>query len=181
MSRKVKELLEAEIRTHYGKLEGALVVDVSKLTGVQANQFRGKLHSKGIEVHVVKNRAAKLALAESSLAAIGKSLSGPCAIVTGKPSIIELAKELVELVKEYPAIVLKGGVVDGQPDYLSVETVAKMRGRLEVLGDVAAAIAAPGRRLAACLRSPGGKLAGCLKAVVDKGGAGSGEAAPASA
>jgi hypothetical protein len=43
-----------------------------------------------------------------------------------------------------------------------------MRGRLEVLGDVAAAMVAPGRRLAGCLRSSGGRLAGCLKAVVEK-------------
>src|SRR5436190_7641225 len=99
MSRKVKELLESELRQRYSKLDSALVVDVSKLTGVQANQFRGKLHSKGIELHVVKNRAAKRALADSPIAVIGKSLSGPCALVTGKPAVIELAKELVELVK----------------------------------------------------------------------------------
>lgn len=168
MSRKVKELLESELRKKYGTLDGALVVDVSKLTGVQANQFRGKLHAKGIEMHVVKNRATRRALAESPLAAIGKSLAGPCALVTGRPSLIELAKEMVDLVKEYPALVLKGGVVEGQPEYLPVETVAKMRGRLEVLGDVAAMIAGPGRRLAACLRGPGGRLAGCLKAIADK-------------
>src|SRR5947208_7569665 len=131
MSRKIKELLESEIHARYATLESALVVDVSKLTGVQANQFRGKLHSKGIELHVVKNRATRRALADSLLAPIGKSLSGPCALVTGRPSVIELAKDLVEMLKEYPTLVLKGGVVDGQPEYLPVETVAKMRGRLE--------------------------------------------------
>src|SRR4051812_35553636 len=102
MSRKVKELLEGEIHKRYNALDSALVVDVSKLTGVQANQFRGRLHSKGIELHVVKNRSAKRALSQSALAPVGKSLSGPCALVTGGPSIIELAKELVEMLKEYP-------------------------------------------------------------------------------
>lgn len=168
MSRKVKETLEKELQARYGRLDGALVMDVSRLTGVQANQVRGRLRSKGIEVHVVKNRSARRALAAAPLASVGKSLSGPCALVTGGKSVIDTAKDLLDLVKDYPQIVLKGGVVEASPDFLPVETVAKMRGRKELLGDVAAAIAAPGRRLAGCLKSGGGRVAGCLKAIADK-------------
>lgn len=168
MSRKIKLQVEQEIGSRYGTLESALVVDVSKLTGVEANTLRGKLRGRGIEMHVVKNRATKRALSASALKSLGANLAGPCAVVTGGPSIIETAKELVALAKDYPNIVLKGGVVDGAPDYLAVDKVAAMRSRLEIIGDVVALIAGPGRRLAACLRSPGGKVAGCVKTIADK-------------
>lgn len=168
MSRKVKEMVETEIGNRYAKLESALVVDVSKLTGVQANTLRGKLRGHGIEMHVVKNRATKRALASSALKSVGNSLAGPCALVTGGSSIVEVAKELVALAKDYPEIVLKGGVVEGTADFLAVDKVAAMRSRMEVLGDVAGMIAGPGRRLAACLGSSGGRLAGCVKAIVEK-------------
>lgn len=169
MSRKVKEMVEKELHGRYASLESALVVDVSKLSGVQANTLRGKLRSHGVEMHVVKNRATRRALSESKIKTVGAKLTGPCALVTGGSSVIEVAKELMALLKDYPAIILKGGVVDGAPDYLPVEKVAAMRSRIEILGDVAALISGPGRRLAGCLASPGGRVAGCLKAIVDKG------------
>jgi large subunit ribosomal protein L10 len=165
MSRKIKELVERELKGRYHELNGALVLDVSRLTGVEANAFRGKLRAKGVEMHVVKNRAARRVLADSALSPVGKSLSGPCALITGA-SLVEVAKGLLELVKDYPAIVLKGGVIDGEPDFLTIEDISKRRTRLEIIAEAAAAAVAPGRRLAGCLRSPGGRLAGCLKALV---------------
>ncbi|MCH7704661.1 MAG: hypothetical protein IIB61_06085 [Planctomycetes bacterium] len=43
-----------------------------------------------------------------------------------------------------------------------------MKGRLELLGDVAGLITSPARALAGCLGSPQAKIAGCLEAMVDK-------------
>jgi len=168
MSRKLKERIEGELQSRYEPLEGALVVDMSKLTGVQANAMRGRLRSKGIELHVVKNRLARRVLKSSKLEPLNPALAGPCAVVTSKSSLIEVAKELVDLLKEYPEIVLKGGVVDGEPDFLPIEQVAKRRTRLEIIGDALAAAVAPGRRLTGALRSPGAKLAGCVKAIAEK-------------
>jgi len=169
MSRKVKQLVESELKVRYGGFESALVVDISRLTGVQANRLRGTLREKGIEMHVVKNRAMRRALADSGLGPVGKALTGPCALVTGGQTIIHVAKQFVEMLKEYPAIVLKGGLVEGDATVMPVETVATLRTRLEIIGDVVAAITGPGRRLAGCLAGSGGRVAGCLKAVADRG------------
>lgn len=168
MSRKVKEMIERDLKSAYAGTDSALVVDVSKLSGIQANTLRGKLRAKGIRLQVVPNRLAKRVLGSTAIGPVGGNLKGPCALLTGGASIIEVAKDLVELAKDYPQIVLKGGVVDGEPDYLTVEDVAKRRSRLEILGDVVAAAVAPGRKLAGCLGSPGGKLAGCVKAMIEK-------------
>ncbi|MEE8170211.1 MAG: 50S ribosomal protein L10 [Phycisphaerae bacterium] len=167
MSRKLKELMGREFATRYCELNGALLIDVSGLSGNDANAFRGRLRRQGVEVHVVQNRLTRRALADTPLAPIGKELHGPCAVVTAEASMIDVAKELVELVKEYPALVLKGGMLDGEPDYLAVEDLAKMRSRLELIGDIAAATLSPGRKLAGCLIGAGGRIAGCLKSMVD--------------
>jgi len=92
-----------------------------------------------------------------------------CALVTGAGSAIEIAKALVDLRKNYPKIELKVGILDGEPELISVEQLAKMKGRVELLGELAGAIRSPGARLAGCLAGPGGRIAGGLKALVDKG------------
>lgn len=167
MSRLVKELVEKDIKEKYGKAENVLVVNVHGLSGVAANQLRGTLRKKQLEMHVVKNRAAKRVLADSAIAPVSKLLSGPCAFVTGGAGPVETAKLLIELVKEYQALELKGGVVDGETTPLTIEEISKRRSKAELQGEVLMLVISPGRRLAGCL-NVGGKVAGCIKAIADK-------------
>ena len=90
--------------------------------------------------------------------------------MTTGDSAIEVAKFLVSATKEYPALRLKTAVFDGDATLLTVEQLSKLRGKRELLGEVAMLLASPGRALAGCLRSPQSKIAGCLKAIADKGG-----------
>ncbi|MCK6483514.1 MAG: 50S ribosomal protein L10 [Phycisphaerae bacterium] len=168
MSRQVREMMESELRAWYAGVQSALVLDVSKLDGVQANQVRGKLRQSGYTLHVVKNRTARRVFAGSPLEPVGKALKGPCALLTGGSTIVEAAKALMTLVKDYPGVVLKGGLVEGVSECLPVEEVARMRTRLEVIGDIAAAMRGPSSRLSACMGSPAGKIAGCVKGIVKR-------------
>lgn len=102
-------------------------------------------------------------------------------LVTGGESVIDVAKTLVSLKKTYPKVELKIGMVDGDPDLLEVERMAKLKNRVETLGEVAMLIMSPGRRLAGCINAPGGKIAGCLKAIADKGEKTEGDEQPAAA
>jgi large subunit ribosomal protein L10 len=167
MSRAIKELVEADLKKRYLKEENLLVINVHGLSGVAANQLRGLLHKKNIEVHVVKNRAARRVLADTPLAPIGKSLSGPCAFVTGGTSPVDTAKYLLDLLKDFPALQLRQGIVEGETDPLSIEEISRRRSRAELQGEVVMLAVSPGRRLAGCL-NVGGRVAGCLKAIIDK-------------
>jgi large subunit ribosomal protein L10 len=168
MSKTVKNLLTDEYRQSYGELGDACVVDVTRLDGVSANRFRRALHEKNIKVQVVKNSLARRALGDLPLGPLARALDGPCALVTGGESAIDLAKTLVNLKKIYPNLELKQSILEGDPDLLEVERVAKMKGRTEVLGDLAGLLLSPAASLAGCLNGPGGRLAGCLKAMADK-------------
>ncbi|MBK8268960.1 MAG: 50S ribosomal protein L10 [Planctomycetes bacterium] len=166
MSRVVKEMIESDIRERYGKMDSALVINVLPLTGVQANMFRGELLKKGIEVHVVKNSAARRALTGTALAPLAEKLTGPCAFVTG-PSMVEAAKEIIHLAKDYPTVEMKFGLTDGETDVLTIEDMAKRRSLKELQGEVVMIFMSPARRIAGQLKV-GSKVAGCVKAVADK-------------
>mgnify|MGYP001324053277 CR=1 FL=1 len=165
MSRAVKTLLEEDIRRRYSNIDSALVINVLPLTGVQANTLRADLYKKNIEFHVVKNSAARRALAGTKLERLAESLSGPCAFVTG-PNVVEAAQEIIRLVKEYPTIELKQAIADGE-DIITLEEMSKRRSRAELQGDVVMIFLSPARRIAGQLKV-GSKIAGCVKAVADK-------------
>jgi ribosomal protein L10 len=90
-------------------------------------------------------------------------------VVTSKESLIEVARTLLEAAREFKTLKLKKAIVDGDPTLLTIEAVAKLRTRAQILGETAMLISSPGRAIAGCLRSPPTRIAGCLKAMVERG------------
>jgi large subunit ribosomal protein L10 len=168
MSKPVKDLMTEEYQRRYDGVEDACVVSVIGLDAISTNRFRGELQARKLRLQVIKNSLARRAFAGSRLAPLGEALEGPCALVTGEESVIDVAKLLVGYQKAYPKIELKKGILAGDPELIDVEQMAKMKSRSELLADVAMLIASPGRSIAGCLASPGGRVAGCLKAIADK-------------
>lgn len=167
MSKAVKEMLRRDVAAQYSELEDLLVVNVHGLTGNEVNDFRGQLRTKGFEVHVVKNSAARRALEGTTLEPLARSMTGPCALVTCGNGPVDAAKELIRLAKDFPNLELKNGLVDGDPELLSVEEISKRKSKAELQGEVLTLIVSPGRRIAGQL-NVGGKIAGCVKAIVEK-------------
>ena len=167
MSKPVKDLITQEYRQEFQDVDAGCVVSVIGLDGVSANRFRNELHTKDLCVRVVKNSLARRALADRPLAPLTDSLDGPCALVTGAESAIDIAKLLVELKKSYPALELKRGMLEGDPELIEVESLAKMKNRVELLAEVAMLMSSPGRSLAGALAGPGGRIAGCLEVLAD--------------
>ncbi|MHC4444617.1 MAG: 50S ribosomal protein L10 [Planctomycetota bacterium] len=168
MSKPVKDLITKEYRRLYGEVDSACVVSVIGLDAISTNKLRGELHGKGICLRVIKNSLARRAFADSALEPLNSVLEGPCALVTGGDSAIDLAKVLVDIRKSYPQIELKRGILGGDPEPIEVDQLAKMKNKDELLAELAGLLCSPGRRLAGCLMSPGGRLAGCLKTMADK-------------
>lgn len=167
MSREVRELLIDDLKRRYGQLESLMVINVHKLSGTQVNTLRRDLKKKKIDMHVVKNRLARRVLMGTALEPIGGMLTGPCAFVSGGSGSVDTAKLLLEMVKEYPTLELKSGVVDGETDLVTIEDISKRRSKAELQGDVIMLALSPGRRVAGCLKV-GGRVAGCIKAIIDK-------------
>ena len=168
MSKPVKDLITQEYESRYSGVASACVVNVIGLDAISTNRLRNELNAKKIRLQVVRNSLVRRALEKEPLGLLVSTLEGPCALVTGGDSMIDVAKTLVGLKKTYPKLELKIGMVDGEPDLIDVEKMAKLKTRVEVLGEVGMLMMSPARRLAGCINAPGGKIAGCLKAIADK-------------
>ncbi len=168
MSKPVKGLVTEELRSRYNGLSSACVVDLTGLDVAAQEKLRRTLRAKSATLEVVKNSLARRALADGLLAPLGKALEGPCALVTSRESLIDIARLLTDAAKEFNKLKLKQAIFDGDPSLMTVEQLAKLRGRKELLGELAMLIGSPGRAIAGCLRSPGGKIAGCLKTMAEK-------------
>jgi len=168
MSKPVKEMLTQEYRRRYAGVEGACLVSVIGLDAVSTNRLRRELKAANIRLQVIKNSLARRAFTGTPLEPLGSALEGACAMVTGGESVIDVAKILVAAKKNYPKMELRVGMLDGDTELIAIERLASFRNRTELLRELAALIASPGRRLAGCLRGPGGRIAGCVQAMIDK-------------
>lgn len=168
MSKVVKDMVTRDLQSRYAGASSACVIELTGLDVQQQQALRLGLRAKSGRLEVVKNSMARRAMKGSPLEPLGKALSGPCALVTSQESIVDIAKYLVTAAKTFKKLTLKKGIFEGDPDLLTVEQLSKMKGKRELVGEVAMLIASPGRALAGCLRSPQAKLAGCVKKLADR-------------
>ncbi|MHC4609525.1 MAG: 50S ribosomal protein L10 [Planctomycetota bacterium] len=168
MSKPVKDLITEALRARYEGTGNACVVDLTGLDVQRTQTLRRDLSDKSMRMHVVKNSLARRAFRGSPLEALGEQLRGPCALVTGGDSIIEVAQTLVHWAKELGDIALKEAIIDGEPTLTTVEEVARMKGRKELQAEIALLVASPGRAIAGCVSGPGGRIAGCVQALAER-------------
>ena len=169
MSKKVKSLIEKELKTKLGNVDGVAVLNPRGLDATKNNALRKKLHAKGAKMSVVKNTLAKRAVGDGKLKGFDKLLDGPSAVIYGKASISTLARLLLDVKKADEKVELRGIFFDGElyTGDKGVEQVSKLPTREEAVANVAAVLG-PGRKLAAALKGPGGKLGAVLKTIEDK-------------
>ena len=95
---------------------------------------------------------------------------GQNAIAFGGESVVNVAREIVELVTKYPGIELKGAILDGElfVGEEGVKRLSKFPTRDEAIAKDVALILGPGRRLMASVKGPGATLAGIVKSIEAK-------------
>jgi large subunit ribosomal protein L10 len=171
MSKYIKGLIENELKSVItdNSLSEFMVVSIMGVGGVDNNVMRGELKQKGVRLAVVKNSLFKRALSDESLGGAGDLFSGPCAIVYGGDSIVDVAKDLSDWTKKLSALEIKGAYLDGSVlDAKGAKNLAKMPTRKELLAQVAATISAPGAKLAGAIVGPASQVAGCVKSIIEK-------------
>jgi len=140
------------------------------LTVEQITNLRKQLRGKGAKYKVIKNNYAKLAFEElSAPSAINAYLSGPTAIAIAPKDSNEVAKILVDFIKEAPVLQVKGGLL-GKDVYTAqqVEAFSRLPGRLELISMLMSVMNGPARNLAAALNDIPARLVRTVKAIADK-------------
>jgi large subunit ribosomal protein L10 len=171
MSKYVKGLIESELKrliADSGMTE-FMVISIMGVSGVDNNAMRGELKKKGVRLAVVKNSLFQRALSDHEMGGAHGLFSGPCAVVYGGDSIVDVAKELQVWGKSLKALEIKGAYLDGTTlDAQDAANLAKMPTRRELHGIIAAAAVSPARKLAGSIGAPASLIAGCLKTIVEK-------------
>ena len=172
MSKKVKSLLEREIKNRIGDVEGLAVISPRGLNGLKNNKLRGKLRAKGMRMTVVKNTLAKRASAGSKVEGFDKLLSGPSALIYGGKDVAvpNIAKLLLDEKKDNEKLELLGVYFDGEIYFGEdgVKAASKLPTREEAIAAVLTAIVSPGRKLGGIFKGQASKVAALIKAVEEK-------------
>ena len=114
MARPDKAAAVAELTDQFRESNAAVLTEYRGLTVAQLKQLRRAL-SGNATYAVVKNTLTSIAAKQAGVDVSDAHLTGPSAIafVTGDP--VEAAKGLRDFAKANPALVIKGGVLDGRP------------------------------------------------------------------
>jgi large subunit ribosomal protein L10 len=167
MARADKQAAVAEIAESFSDAAGAVLTEYRGLTVKQLQDLRRSL-GENANYAVVKNTLAKIAAKEAGIESFDELLNGPTAIAFIKGDVVEAAKGLRDFAKANPALVIKGGVLDGKAlEPAEIAKLADLESREVLLGKLAGAMLASLSQAVYLLNAPlaqAARLAGALQA-----------------
>jgi large subunit ribosomal protein L10 len=171
MARAEKQAAVAEIVESFNDATGAVLTEYRGLTVKELQDLRRSL-GENANYAVVKNTLAKLAAKEAGIDGFEDLLTGPTAIAFINGDVVEAAKGLRDFAKANPTLVIKGGILDGQPiDANEIGKLADLESRDVLLGKLAGAMLASLSQAVYLLNAPiaqAARLAGALQAKAEQ-------------
>jgi large subunit ribosomal protein L10 len=154
------------LRDELGRTEHMFVAGFEKLKVQQDFELRKIVRAAGGRYRVVKNNLAEKAAEGTKAEDLLKGLVGMSSLAYTESDPVALAKALTAYAKANPTFVFKAGMVEGRAiDIRTIQELASLPPREEVLAKLLFLIQAPAQRLATTINAVGRNLA----VVVDQG------------
>ena len=170
-----------ELKEKFEKSPSVLLAEFRGLKVQQAKELRRALAEGNAEFKVVKNTLTRIAVTEADLEGLLPMLEGSTAITFIKGDPVAAAKVLDEIAKKFPALSIKGGLVEGRViDEEGARALAKVKPREQLLTELAGMMQGSVQKLVILLGAPIRSLGyalGAYQSQVEASGAGS-ETAP---
>ena len=169
MNKAEKKIEVEKMREHLSKAQVAILTDYKGLKVSQMTELRKKLRAQGSEMHVLKNRLAKLAVKDTPIEILVSHFTGTTALTSSDQDPVSPAKILVNFEKDNALLKFKAAALNGKT--LSKEQVvalAKLPSREELLAKLLGSMMAPARNLVTVLVQIPRQLVNVLAAVRDK-------------
>ncbi|MDN5894528.1 MAG: 50S ribosomal protein L10 [Nocardioides sp.] len=167
MARPDKAASVAEVVDSFNNATGAVLTDYRGLTVKGLQELRRSL-GENASYAVVKNTLTKIAAQEVGIDEFEDLLVGPTAIAFINGDVVEAAKGLRDFAKANPALIIKGGVLDGEfLDAGAVAKLADLESREVLMGKLAGAMLASLSQAVYLFNAPlskAARLAGALEA-----------------
>ena len=153
------------------RIEGAQALLLAEYRGLSvhdATELRRSL-SEQARFAIVKNTLFRRAAADAGLAELEQLLDGPTAVAFVDGDVVAAAKKVVDAAKKFPALVLKGGYLDGKLlSAADAQALSTLGSREVQLSRVAGMMKAQMSQAASMFQAPQGRFLGVLEAYKDK-------------
>ena len=166
MSNLKKETEVKALEEKFRAAKSAILTDFRGLSVAEMTALRNLLRKSNIEYRVIKNRLARIAIQNTSLADLESLLSGPNGISLGYDDPITASKLLSQFVRSTSNLDIKGGVIEGKL-YKKEEilAIAELPPREVLISRVVGGIASPLSGFVQVLCGPIRRLMGTLEAL----------------
>jgi len=173
MNKQEKDQVILDLKEKFNTSSYIYFTDASSMTVAEVNKLRRMCFSKGIKMTVVKNKLAKKAMEqlgdERNFAQVFTALQGPTAIM-----LTDTANLPAKLIKEFrgegkkPA--LKAAYIDSDVFFgeESLETLATLKSKDELIGDIIFLLQSPAKNVISALMSGGNTIAGLVKTLEER-------------
>jgi len=168
MARPDKAAAVAELTDQFRDSNAAVLTEYRGLTVAQLKQLRRTL-SGNATYAVVKNTLTIIAAKQAGVVGLDDKLAGPSAIafITGDP--VTAAKGLRDFAKANPALVIKGGVLDGRSlTPAEIIKLADLESREVLLAKLAGAFKAKLYQAAYLFTAPAAQAVRTIEALREK-------------
>ena len=148
------------------RIQGAdalLLAEYRGLSVHDATELRRSL-SEQARFAIVKNTLFQRAAADAGVAELEALLDGPTAVAFVQGDVVATAKKVVDAAKRFPALVLKGGYLDGKVlSAAEAQALATLESREVMLSKVAGLMKAEMARAASMFQVIQGRFLGVLE------------------
>jgi large subunit ribosomal protein L10 len=141
-----------------------LLAEYRGLSVHDATELRRAL-SEQARFAIVKNTLMVRAAADAGVSELEALLEGPTAVAFVQGDVVATAKKVVDAAKRFPALVLKGGYLDGKVlSAAEAQSLATLESREVMLSKVAGMLKAEMTRAASMFQAIQGRFLGVLEA-----------------
>ena len=168
MARPDKAAAVAELVDSFQESTGAVLTEYRGLTVKQLQDLRRAL-GENADYAVVKNTLTQIAAKEAGVDGFDALLTGPTAIAFINGDVVEAAKGLRDFAKANPALVIKGGFLDGKAmDASEIAKMADLESREVLLAKIAGGMLASLSQAVYLLNAPLAQTARLAAALQEK-------------
>jgi large subunit ribosomal protein L10 len=172
----------AELKEQIEGANALLLTEYRGLTVEEITELRRSLRDVDASLAVIKNTLMQRAANDAGIAELDELLAGPSAVAFVNGDVVAVAKKLKDASKQFPALVIKGGYMDGAPlDAAGASALADLESREVMLSKIAGMLKSEMSRAAATFIATQSKFLSLLEAYKEKLPAGEEPAAEAPA
>ncbi|MGD9650224.1 MAG: 50S ribosomal protein L10 [Dongiaceae bacterium] len=168
MDRSQKAAVVKDVAAKANQVQIMLLIQQTGLNAGATATLRKTTRDAGVDVQVVKNTLARMALKGTQYEYLTELCEGPTAFATANDPVA-IAKVLVDFANTNDKLkIIGGGMGERKLDVASIQALAKLPSLNELRAKILGLLQAPATKIAGVLQAPAGQLARVISAYGNK-------------